>query len=156
MDIKDIKSITLNPVFGAEILIHFLMGCKERSIKFELIFMVIPFVLYKDSRDLLCNANSRSSLNSLFLSANTSVTSIIESEKVYKTFKSITQKSIIVACNKYNIEIGDYITLHDVKKYQDENNEYLKRFYKAAYYLGLTMSKMAYLDVFSKLTIRSI
>lgn len=154
MDIQDVKTLSYNPFFSAKLFVSFLSGCIDSKIKHELIYLVLPFLYHKDSRLILLHANKNSTLNSLFLDNSKGVICLGGFEKRYIGFQDLTKKSLIVACNEYEINLGSDIDLKSNFDYRKEPNYYVRDMCKSSYNLGIIISKMGYLDAFSKLNIR--
>ncbi len=155
MKLDDIEIIMYNPFFCSELLVHFLNGCQNKQIKNELIFLVLPFVLQENTRLVLNKVNNRSSLYSLFLnSENKQYLGGIE--KRHALMKNLTNQSIIVLSNHYDIEIDNFIILKkEIPKYSKEKNK-VQEYYKAAHYLGVVLSKENYVDVYIKLGLKEL
>ena len=135
---------------------HFLSGCESSSIRNELIYLVLPFIHYKDSRKLLAAANSKSNLYSLFLSSEEGKISIAGLEMRLSYFKALTQTSLVVCAKEFQIEIGTNISISNPLDYSREMDLYIREYFKASYYLGKTLSKSEYLDTCIKLGLKNI
>ena len=156
MNIKDIKILTYNSLFGSRLVAYFLSGCNKQTIKYELIFFLIPFVLKEESRAILNNANSKSTLYSLFLNNSKGKISLGGLEIRFKHFQPLTQSSIIVAAKYYDLKVNDTISIISPLDYNNEDIPLLKEYFRASYYLGKILSANDVFDTYLKLGIKEI
>lgn len=147
MNHKDFKNLFYNPFWGSTLIPHFISGSSENKLKFELVYLLFPFVLYKDSRKILANAKSTSSLHSLFLDNKDGKVARAGFEKRYNYFKDFTDRSMIVAANSEAITIGESLRLIQNFDYQKERDPWIKEYYKASRYLGFIFSQHFPLDI---------
>jgi hypothetical protein len=73
-----------------------------------------------------------------------------------KSFRDITNNSLIILMNENNLIVNDFIKLKNGIDYHNEDDVYLKKIYKSAYNLGRIMSKEKYLSIFLKLKITEL
>lgn len=156
MDFKHIEILTHNSFFSSKIIAHFLSGCDNRNIRHESIYLVLPFVYYKDSRDILKNATSKSNLNSLFLNDERGKIALAGLEKRVDFFRSLTQTSLIVASKEFGVEINENVLIETILDYRNESQIFVRDFFKSANYLGKILSKTEMLNTFVKLGLRNI
>jgi hypothetical protein len=156
MDFKSIEILSHNSFFSSKLIAHFLSGCENNSIRNEVIYLILPLVYYKDSREILKNANSSSTLNSLFLNAERGKIALAGLEKRIAHFKSPTQKSLVVAAKDFELQIGENITINKPIDYSNESEPYIKEYFKSANYLGKVLSKSGIFDAYIKLGIKDI
>lgn len=130
-----------------------------KSADLILTFYVLPAILYKDSRNKLASANSRSSLESVFqnrdgydnnenlkLTAKANLSGFIDR---FDELKDCTKQAIIVLSNEEKIKLGSEVLLLVTDKYDNYKGN-IRILLKAAYYLGIVFSKTTreYLDLF--------
>lgn len=156
MDFKNIEILSYNSFFGSKLIAHFLSGCEENKIRTELIFLVLPFICKKDSREILTTVNNSSTLNSSFLNTQTGKIALAGLEKNIAFFKSLTQSSLVVAASEFEIEIRETISIINPPNYTNEKEPYIKEFFRASHYLGKILSKNEFFDTFVKLGVKDI
>lgn len=156
MDFRNIEILSYNSFFCSRLIAHFLSGCENHQIRVELIFFVLPFVCKKDSREILNSANKDSTLNSSFLNTERGKVALAGLEKHIDYFKNLTQTSLVVAANEFDIKIGEIITIENPFDYSKEKEAYIKQFFRASYYLGKILSKNEFFDTFVKLGMKDI
>ncbi|HDR7805739.1 MULTISPECIES: three component ABC system middle component [Bacillus] len=151
MSIKSIQVISLNPFFTSKIIQSFLTGYGKEKVDLSLLYLVLPFIMFKESRDVLSSANKKSSIYSLYYKNLNKRTALINFNRKYERMKGLTNESLIVASNEEAINLEEKITLLKELHYQSEKDKYIKKYYKAAYYLGVILSKVSYIEVYRKL-----
>lgn len=156
MDFEDIEILSCNSFLGGQLIAHFLSGCENQNIKLELVFLLLPFVFKKDARSILNNANKNSTLNSAFLNDLKGKMSLGGLEKRLKYFHNTTQSSIIVASKNYNIKVDEYLSIETTIDYKEEEELYLREFFRSSHYLGKILSKNDIFDTFIKLGLKEI
>lgn len=156
MNIEDIKLLNYNSFFSSHLIAHFLGGCKDQTIKYEIIFLLLPFVYHSETRQILISSKSNSNIYSAFLDNYEGKVSLGGLEKRYDYFKELTKTSLIVAANNYEIVVSDFISIANPPNYEKEKDNSIKQFYRASYYLGSIFSKSDYLDIFIKLGLKKI
>jgi len=156
MDFKNIEILSYNSFFCSKLIAHFLSGCEDNQIKNELIFFVLPFVCKKDSREILNSANKDSTLNSSFLNTERGKIALAGLEKHIDYFKNLTQTSLVVAANEFEVKISDVISIENPLDYLEEKEPYLRQFFRASNYLGKILSKNEFFDTFVKLGMKDI
>lgn len=149
MSIDKLRILSLNPHFSGKIIQNFIQGYGKPA-DLKLIFYVLPIVLYKDSRNKLCSANSRSSMESLFqskmdfggtdtlkLSGKVCLAGFVER---FNLLKKETKHALIILSNAGKINLDGYVSLKTEDKYSNYSGN-MKTTLKAAYYLGVVFSK---------------
>ena len=68
MSIENIKRLSMNTHFYSLLIQSFLTGY-EKTCELKLVFMALPILIHKESREKLCNANinSRRNISTMFL-----------------------------------------------------------------------------------------
>lgn len=147
---EHIKIISMNSHFYALIIQTFLTGYKK-DCSLEMLYNVLPFITYIDLRTPLINANSKSSLYSVYSDSKNHLGKNRLSSKVrkidfrrrYYTLKPYLGKALIVLySNKKIILIKNRIKLLEEVKYQKYDIE-LRNWLKASYYLGSIFNKIS-------------
>jgi hypothetical protein len=150
MSIESLGILSLNPFLMQGILQNFLQGYGGEA-EFDLVFYVLPIILYKESRDKLITANSKSRIDTLFGNKDileydskrkiSSMTRLGGFTQRFNELQELTKRTIIVLCNENKIELREKIVL--LKKYNYKNykgSKDHKSTLKAAYYLGVVFS----------------
>lgn len=158
MSINYLKTLSLNPFLMGKLIQNFLEGY-GRPADLILTFYVLPIILYKESRDKLYTANSRSTLESLFLNK----ASFDDNENLrlsgkiclagfldrFNELKPYTKQALIVLSNEQVIKLGPGVSLLTTDKYDNYKGN-IRTYLKAAYNLGRVFAKTTreYLDTF--------
>lgn len=149
MERKYTEIISKNPHFYALIIQVFLTGYKEKC-SLEILYNVLPFITYSELREPLINANSRSSLYSVYSNSKNNLKEIQISNNVrkigfkerYEKLKPFLGKALIILySNKKIILIKDKVKLLEEKKYENFDKE-LREWLKSSYYLGNILKKI--------------
>ena len=156
MQVNNIKILSYNSFFGARLLAYFLSGCTERKIKYELIFLVLPIISQEKARSILKTANNKSTLQTMFLNKVEGNISTANLNKKLSYFSQLTHTSLIVAANDFGVTVDEYLYISAPLSYKLELNNYMKEYYRSAFYLGYILSNNNYFDTFIKLGIRNI
>lgn len=160
MKISQLANAIYSPPWVAELLQYFLSGAqsvKSEGIKLELIYMVLPFIFDKVTRDRLITSNVRSNINKIFFN-KTSLelkNALVDKNSQYLNFKYVTQRGLIYLGNYNQIKIDKYISVSNPLKYKNITDS-KKDYIKAAYYLGILLAKEEYLNVFLKFRITNL
>lgn len=148
MSVERLRTISLNPFFASKILQSFLTGYND-TLEFKILFYVLPIVMYKEARDRLIKANSASRINTVFgkkhqyndtdikMSGKAIFSGFIER---FDIFNELTKQSIIVLAEEEKIQLKERIELLIKIDYKGYPND-IKGYLRAAYYLGVIMSK---------------
>ncbi len=155
MSSEYIRNLSLNPFFCSKIIPHFIDGY-GKEVELPLVYLVLPYVLYEPSRNVLKKANSKSSIYSLFID-NNKLPNIAGIEKRYEVFKELTKQSVIVAYNESLIDFNQQnLKLVCSPKYQNTRNPDIREYYRAAYYLGKIFSRYTSFDIFLKIGVKEV
>jgi hypothetical protein len=152
MKIENINTIIFNPILMANFILHFLSGAKNRKIKTELIYFVLPILFNNKIRYKLSMCKSSSSFKTLM--TDDIKIEIIDLPKQAKDYFTLTNEALITLCGYQNMDlvISDFIKLsqNSTVNYKNEKDEILRHYYKSAFYLGLIFSKENYKSIFYK------
>lgn len=138
----------MNTHFYSLLIQSFLTGYKEPC-ELKLVFMALPILIHKESREKLCNANIKSRIDTLFqsdqiigdskISGRTRLTGYIDR---YNALKPYSKESIIILCSENRVVINNEHKLIVVKKIDYKSfSGIVKNWVKCAYYLGIIFSK---------------
>lgn len=138
----------MNTHFYSLLIQSFLTGY-EKPCELKLVFMALPILIHKESREKLCNANIKSRIDTLFqseqvvgnskISGRTRLTGYIDR---YNTLKPYSKESIIILCSENKVVINNEHKLIVVKKIDYKSfSGIVKNWVKCAYYLGIIFSK---------------
>lgn len=148
MSIENIKRLSMNTHFYSLLTQSFLTGY-EKPCELKLVFMALPILIHKESREKLCNANIKSRIDTLFqseqvvgnskISGRTRLTGYIDR---YNALKPYSKESIIILCSENKVVINNEHKLIIVKKIDYKSfSGIVKNWVKCAYYLGIIFSK---------------
>ena len=148
MSIENIKRLSMNTHFYSLLTQSFLTGY-EKPCELKLVFMALPILIHKESREKLCNANIKSRIDTLFqseqvvgnskISGRTRLTGYIDR---YNALKPYSKESIIILCSENKVVINNEHKLIVVKKIDYKSfSGTVKNWVKCAYYLGIIFSK---------------
>lgn len=138
----------MNTHFYSLLIQSFLTGY-EKPCELKLVFMALPILIHKESREKLCNANIKSRIDTLFqseqvvgnskISGRTRLTGYIDR---YNALKPYSKESIIILCSENKLVINNEHKLIVVKKIDYKSfSGIVKNWVKCAYYLGIIFSK---------------
>lgn len=138
----------MNTHFYSLLIQSFLTGY-EKPCEIKLVFMALPILIHKESREKLCNANIKSRIDTLFqseqvvgnskISGRTRLTGYIDR---YNALKPYCKESIIILCSENKVVINNEHKLIVVKKIDYKSfSGIVKNWVKCAYYLGIIFSK---------------
>lgn len=148
MKSQNIKNIIFSPVWNGTLLHYFLSGVKkvsDKGIKFELLYLVLPFLHDDNILKKLNSTNARSTLSS-FMDKDTEY-SLVGKKKSVLAYKKATNESLILLSSRTEINISEYVSVSNVLKYEYEKDKIKKVYGKAAYNLGVILSKEDYINV---------
>lgn len=148
MSIENIKRLSMNTHFYSLLIQSFLTGY-EKPCELKLVFMALPILIHKESREKLCNATIKSRIDTLFqseqvvgnskISGRTRLTGYIDR---YNALKPYSKESIIILCSENKVVINNEHKLIVVKKIDYKSfSGIVKNWVKCAYYLGIIFSK---------------
>lgn len=148
MSIENIKRLSMNTHFYSLLIQSFLTGY-EKPCELKLVFMALPILIHKESREKLCNANIKSRIDTLFqsdqvvgdskISGRTRLTGYIDR---YNALKPYSKESIIILFSENKVVINNEHRLIVVEKIDYKSfSGIVKNWVKCAYYLGIIFSK---------------
>lgn len=147
MSISKIKTLSTNPHFFSLLLQGFLSGY-NKPCEVRLMFMVIPILLYAESREKLLTANTRSTVDTLFqapqiidenkLSGKTRLSGYVDR---YNYLKQYCREALIILSSEEKIVFEKQNALLMKELYFKNFNGVIKDWIKCAYYLGVVFSK---------------
>ncbi|UJH91419.1 DUF6521 family protein [Antarcticibacterium sp. 1MA-6-2] len=158
MRASDIERLVFSPFHISKILHHFLCGAKSvnsKSIKSELVYLVLPFIYNQQTQNRLKHLNKNSKFNPFIQNKEFDVFRSSLNQKI-KDYREITNTAIIVLSNEIDLEINKYLIASTDIHFNNEKDIYLKSIYKSSYNLGVILGKEQYLSVFKKLRIIEI
>ena len=150
MKLADTEKILFNPLFTSKLILMALSGAKNKEIKMELIFYILPLVYNDKIKNKLLKCTSKSTF-STFLSEDVK-RELILIEPLLLYYKEKSKEALITLCNQNNIEFSSYIFLKEEEfHYSNEKDSFLRDSYKAAFNLGSILSKEDYKKIFFNL-----
>lgn len=150
MRISEIEKLSLSPFWLSKLIFHFVEGYGKET-PFELTYMLLPLVLRQESREVLSNLNKNSTIYSAFLDHREKRLKITALQHYVESYSKYVNPSLIVYANaghSFGMRCLKNSNKYDFNK---EKNQQTKKFYKAAYYLGVIFSKEKSKDCFYKL-----
>ena len=147
MSINNIKKLSVNPHFYSLLMQNFLSSY-DKPCEIRLLFMAIPILLYKESREKLVTANKTSRIETLFqdqqivednrISGKTRLSGYLDR---YRAVKPYCKEAIIILSSENKIAIRNHkIEILKKDKY-DKHDGKIKEWTRCAYYLGIVFSK---------------
>lgn len=147
MNIKNIKTLTMNPHFYSILLQSFLTGY-NKPCDLKTAFIALTILFNAESRDKLNKSNKKSRIGTLFgddvnfydenISRKTSFSNFVDK---YNYLQPYFKKAFIILCSEEKASfVSNEIILKkgiDYKKYNDEVRDWLK----CSFYLGVIFDK---------------
>jgi hypothetical protein len=157
MNAKDIHNLLFNPQWTSKLLHYFISGAanSKDSVKFELIYIVLPLIFDEVILEKLESSNKSSSFTTLFKTPELKNRTILLNQKV-EAFRGITNQALIYLGNKVEVKIDKFIQIGQKIHYSQEQKPSSKFYAKSAYNLGLIMIKEDYKSIFVKFEIVNI
>ncbi|EAP93415.1 three component ABC system middle component [Vibrio splendidus] len=162
MNPNDILNIKYSPILVSKILYSFCLGAKridERGAKFELVYLVLPFVMDDDFRIKLKSRNIASTFKTTFFQKNE-----VFKEKMFfinekvKYSRNVTNDGLIYLSSVCDMTIDEFFSVSG--NLPDTNEQIVSEFetdcFKAAYNLGSIFSKEGYINVLLKTKVNNI
>lgn len=147
MKLEDTENVLFNPLYTSNVILMALSGAKNKELKMELIFYILPLVYNENIRNKLIRCTTKSTFNSFLDSEIKKELILIES--LLKNYKAKSNEAIITLANIVKIEISDFVKLKNGEEhYSKEKDVFLRNSYKAAYNLGSILSKEDYKRIF--------
>lgn len=149
MRISEIEKLSLNPFWLSKLICYFVEGYGKET-PFELTYMLIPLVLREESREALSKLNKNSTIYSAFLDHREKRQRITALQYYVDSYSEYVKPSLIAYANADH-SFGRSLTNSKTYDFNKEKNQQTKKFYKAAYYLGVIFSKENSKECFYKL-----
>jgi hypothetical protein len=146
---KHIQKVNVNPFLGGLILKAFFKGYNNSKCSLLMMYLVLPAILYSDTREILSKLTTKNSLQAA-IKVN-KVAFIGFQERVW-AMRKLTHLSLINLDSKKDISFGamiQVINALDYSKYEEDIRNYLK----AAHYLGVLFAKEDIENIFKHLKV---
>lgn len=157
---EDIRTLKYSPALVSEILYNFCMGSKrvdERGAKFELIYLVLPFVMDDYFRKKLESSNINSTFKTAFLDKKSNlIERLFFINNKAKHSRKVTNDGLIYLNSVCDVSVDGHFNVFGDYKEIGQSNELKAEYLKAAYNLGSIFSKEGYVNVFLKAKVTSI
>lgn len=153
MKIQDINRLIYNPIWIGTLLHYFLSGVtvsNNKKIKFELIYLALPFLFDEKLKTKLTSSNTRSTFSSLFNEIELK-NRLIGMDKKITDFTGVTNKALVILGSKIIITDGGYIHTPYCCVHYQKIEDGFRDYYKAAYNLGTILAKENYMEIFLKI-----
>lgn len=149
MSEKHINKLNVNPFLGGIIMQAFYSGYEKRECPIMLHYIILPIILFGDIRNPLLSVNRNSTLAN-FVSQNK--LSFIDLQDSVWTLKRLTNLSLIALHNKQQIILKNMVEVKEVIDYSSYNED-MKKYLRAATYLGMMLKKETIQDVYKILKV---
>ena len=133
---KYIQVLNTNPFFCGLILQSFYKGFGKKHCDILLQYLVLPIVLYGETRKTLSEINIKTDLDR-YVEKNK--LSLLELQDRIEQFKKLTNLAMIYLHNKAKIKLDAEIEVIESINYETFSDD-LKNYLKASYYLGCLLS----------------
>lgn len=143
-----------NPFWVSELIGSFNQGYGGKA-PFELVYLVVPLVLRKDSRKKISTLNNLSTIYSAFLDGKDKRVRIAGLQRYVDYYKPLVIPSLIAYSNKGNT-FGLRLDNGKEYHYSKINNTRAREYFKAAYNLGVVFSKESPKECFYKLGVFNV
>ena len=117
-------------------------------------YLALPIIMNDTLRKSLESASKASNFDSLILSDSNKY-EIHYLDEFVENMRDFTNRGLIYLSSYTNINIGSYLKSEELVDFKCED-KILKEFYRAAFYLGLLLSKENHLNVFLKTGVKYI
>tara|TARA_B100001063_G_C16701102_1_gene522609 strand:+ start:289 stop:753 length:465 start_codon:yes stop_codon:yes gene_type:complete len=149
LKISEIEQLSLSPFWLSKLISHFVEGYGKET-PFELTYILLPLVLRQESREALSKLNANSTIYSAFLDHRDKRLNITALQHYVEAYSKYVNPSLIVYANAGH-SFGKCLQNSRKYDFKKEKSQQTKKFYKAAYYLGVIFSKEETKDCFYKL-----
>lgn len=146
---KYINKLNVNPFWGGLIIQAFHGGYNSKECPLLLHYIILPMVLYGDVRNSLLLINKNTTLTN-FVSQNRA--NLIELQQHIWILRNPTNQALTVLHNKEYIQLKEYVEVIKTIDYNNYNDD-MRKYLRAATYLGVMLKKETLLDVFKILKI---
>jgi len=151
MKIQSLNALIYNPIWISYLLHYFLSGAtsaKNKKVKLELIYLVLPFVYDEKLMKKLSSSSTRATFQTLFKDAELK-NSLIRMDQKISSFQHTTNQSFVIIGSKVSVSSGAYLHTSEILDYKKSEGG-LREYYKAAYNLGAIFGKEDYREIFLK------
>jgi hypothetical protein len=152
MQVENLSCLINNPVWVRDILRFFLSGvarAESGSIKFELIYLVMPLVSNENIFRKLAVSSTASTFVTVFDPPEVK-NELVGMEAKISAFAQITNRGLVLLGREVAIDKLGQICVLSGSHYNEAVTE-LKIYYKAAYNLGVVFSKSNPRDIFLRI-----
>ncbi len=154
MNIDERALLASNSFWVSELIGFFNQGYGGR-VPFELVYLLVPLALRKESRQGISSLNSRSTIYSAFLDNKEKRKRIAGLQKYVECYKHLVVPSLIAYSNKGNC-FGRKLENGKLYTYSSIENLHVREYCKAAHNLGVIFSKESSKECIYKLGVFSI
>lgn len=128
-----------------------LSGARGQEIKTELLYYILPFVYNPVIRNKLNSSRVNSNLKSLL--NNEIKNELLNVESSINNFRLKSNEALITLSNLVEVEIAEYISISSgaTIHYFSEKDKHLREYFKAAFNLGVILSKEDHRKIFFSL-----
>ncbi|MGL5257354.1 MAG: three component ABC system middle component [Proteocatella sp.] len=146
---KYINKLNTNPFWGGLIIQAFHRGYDNKECPLILHYIILPMVLYGDIRKSLLHINKNTTLTN-FVSQNRA--NLIDLQQLIWKLKYTTNQALTGLHNKEYIQLKEHVRVIKTIDYNNYDDD-MKKYLRAATYLGVILKKETLLDAFKILKI---
>ncbi len=141
---KYLQKLNSNPFLIGLIFQSFYKGYNKTKCSILIHYLVVPIVLYKDSRDLFSTITKNASLSKII--DDNSLSFIELQERIWK-MKELSNLSLISLHNQGKIQLNGIVEINETLKYESLSVDF-KDILRSAHYLGILFSDIEVKDIY--------
>lgn len=146
---KHIQILNSNPFLCGLILQSFYNGLGKKECDILLQYLVLPIVLYGETRKTLTEINIRTDLEKY---VDKNKLSLLELQNRIDQFKNLTNQALIYLHNHKKIKLDSTIEVIEPVNYETYSND-LKNYLRASHYFGNLLSNSDTITVYKTLNV---
>jgi len=146
---KHIQILNTNPFFCGLIFQSFYKGYEKKTCALLLHYLVLPIILFNDTRQILIGITKREDFNKF---VNENKLTFIDLQTKIWNMKTITNLTLIYLQNHEKIKLKSDVEIFQNISYE-KYSEDLKIYLRSAYYLGYLLTNKETQQVFKTLNV---
>ncbi len=146
---KHINKVNVNPFFCSLIFQSFYKGYENEKCSILLHYLVLPFILYSDIREIFSSITVRNNLENVIKSNKVAFADI--QDRVW-TMKKLTDLTLINLHSQQKITLKADIEIHESVDYVYYNAD-IKQYLRSASYVGKLFKNEVKSDIFKHLKV---
>ncbi|WP_149086506.1 three component ABC system middle component [Pseudomonas prosekii] len=149
--IEEKITLALSPYWLADLIEHFVCGY-GKPVPFQLVYLMIPLVLRRDSRDPLLALKNTSTVYSVFLDASEKRRRVLALQLAVDNYSEYTNRAILAySARGHHFDLNISNAFDYKPKKESYTNHIAKDYFKASRNLGMIFSKEDLAACFYKL-----